>query len=99
MSIAERLGAHSPGRVHRSDAGRRGQEPAATGHKRRRHSPGQGPGRGANTTPRGPRRPDPRVRASRLKVTGLALKSQVTDEDHVLEPYKGPIFNFRSLII
>src|SRR5258708_21203448 len=37
-----------------------GQEPAATGPRRRHHGPGHRPDSGADTTPHGPRRADPR---------------------------------------
>jgi transposase InsO family protein len=64
-----------------------GQEPTSAGQGRRR-SPCHGPVRGADTTPQGPRRADPRVRTGRMTVTGPASKLQVRDDDEISEPYR-----------
>lgn len=63
--------AGGPGRVRRAlqpPSPAPGQEPAATGLRRHHHGPGDQPGGGADKTPRSPRRTDPRVRTSRMKV-------------------------------
>jgi hypothetical protein len=72
------LGVTAPGR--RVDGAAR-PEPA--------DGPG-GPGHGADTTPEGTRRADPRVRTGRMTITSLAITSQVRHADEELQPYRAP---------
>lgn len=55
-------GPHRPGRGHRPAADHR------AARQRHQHSPSHRPGDGANTTPQGPRRADPRVRTGGIKI-------------------------------
>ena len=51
-------------------------------------APGHRLGHGADTTPQGPRRADPRVRMCRMTATSAAMTSQVRDDDTVLAPFR-----------